>query len=518
MLALWVVYSDAWFWSWTGTTTLAPTVDHEGSGSPAGSGEPPSETIARVGAEIIDEGHGIEKVAQTWDETTEAPRLITLIATTKPENERASEKETAGISSRIRKPGNSTSSLKGMGSGGSDHLKFTGNVSGLGSGLESELASDTGPGLWSGSGFMSESGFAPGAKTSSETQGFSEENQQGAVMPTQGGVDIGVNLGNTKSEQNLDFSVETPNNTRGNSKLNSSSSWNVNGFNLTEYSRENSTRGDLLTPVVGNISVDTTQVTTDNQPVEVTQLPAGKVLQTRPASFVSQTISTTQTPTNTPKMLIPQPQTASKRPHTTLTPIAAQPQVPSQASASSQKMVTSQIGHLLNTVETPKSEQQPSQATFISQTVVGRLSPAESHTEVAKPALVVESPQCLLLDTALPFCSSMVGERFVVPNYLNQSSVEEVRVLLNEWAWLLRSHCHHSLEWFFCLLLVPKCGSPVPLPVLPCRSFCEVLRDSCWTLLDEGRLPVECHTLPDEEDDGYQCLSVSKRKGNHWFK
>ncbi|TKS67622.1 Collagen alpha-1(XVIII) chain [Collichthys lucidus] len=74
----------------------------------------------------------------------------------------------------------------------------------------------------------------------------------------------------------------------------------------------------------------------------------------------------------------------------------------------------------------------------------------------------------------------MVGEQFVVPNYLNQSTVEEV-----------------------------QCGSPVSLP---CRSFCEVLRDSCWTLLDEGRLPVECHTLPDEEDDGYQCLSVRNRK------
>ncbi|KAF0026136.1 hypothetical protein F2P81_020873 [Scophthalmus maximus] len=80
---------------------------------------------------------------------------------------------------------------------------------------------------------------------------------------------------------------------------------------------------------------------------------------------------------------------------------------------------------------------------------------------------------------------------------------------MNKWAWLLNSHCHHSLEWFFCLLLVPKCGSP---GALPCRSFCEVLQDSCWALLDEGHLPVECHTLPEDEDDGYQCLSVSNQK------
>ncbi|KAE8299624.1 Collagen alpha-1(XVIII) chain Endostatin Non-collagenous domain 1 [Larimichthys crocea] len=108
LLALWVAYSDAWFWSWTGTTTLPPTVENEGSGSPAGSGEPPSEDIARVGAEIIDEGHGIQKVVQTRDETTQAPQLTT---TTQPKNERVSEKAPAGISSRIHKPEDSGVSL-----------------------------------------------------------------------------------------------------------------------------------------------------------------------------------------------------------------------------------------------------------------------------------------------------------------------------------------------------------------------------------------------------------------------
>lgn len=316
---------------------MAPTVEPEGSGG-SGSGEIPTENIARHGAEIIDEGHGIHKAAQNWDETTEAPRLTTLIPTTELEIEGTSERGTAEISSRTRKPGNGTSSIKGMGSGGSDHLRFVGNVSELGSGLESELASDTGSGLWSESG------------------------------------------------------------------------------------------------------------------------------------------------------------------------------VPNQALAASETVATSQIGHILDATQTPISEQEPSQASQTSQTAVYSQAP-----EIVKSAFGVESPQCLLLDTALPFCSSMVGERFAVPNYLNQSSVQEVQVLLNEWAWLLRSHCHHSLEWFFCLLLLPKCGSLVPT-LLPCRSFCEVLRDSCWTLLDEGRLPVECHTLPDEEDDGYQCLSVSNQKGNHWFK
>lgn len=164
------------------------------------------------------------------------------------------------------------------------------------------------------------------------------------------------------------------------------------------------------------------------------------------------------------------------------------------------------------------------------------------------------TPRCLPLDSDLPFCAARKGapeaeRRFSVPNFLNHTSVEEVRATLSEWAWLLRAGCHHAVEWFFCLLLVPRCdgdggsgkagrgggdvgggGSSGVRPLLPsrsrlpCRSFCEVLVDSCWTVLPEGRLPVECHLLPEDTgadggdddggDEGFRCLSVSNQKGN----
>lgn len=515
-------------------------MDSEGSGSPVGSGEPPLESIARVGAEIIDEGHGIQKVLQTSEETTEAPRMTT---TTQSQNGRASEKETAGISSHKHKPGNGTSSLKGNESEGSDHLRLTGNVSRPGTKLDSKLVADTGAGHWSASSsdFRSNSGFGTGP----ETTWRYEKSKQGEAMPTdhrtmgrEGSVvsqakeqnlmsqntfwtihkrrDNGHNPGSQKLEQNLDFSVKTHTNVRENRKHNISSRWNVNYFNLTTFSHENSTQGDLIT-ITKSIEP------ADNQPVEVTQLPAGEstakqkilpnqVFQTTPALFTRKTLILTQPPTSAPKLFYSQLLTPRKKADTTATPITGQPQVLRQASSTGQSIATNQTVQISNDTQI-LTESEP---TLISQTAVGRLAAAKNHT--AKSALVIASPQCLLLDTALPFCSSMVGERFVVPNYLNQTTVEEVQVLLNDWAWLLKSHCHHSLEWFFCLLLVPKCGSMVQLPVLPCRSFCEVLRDSCWTLLDKGRLPVECHTLPDEEDDGYQCLSISNQKGNDWFK
>ncbi len=92
----------------------------------------------------------------------------------------------------------------------------------------------------------------------------------------------------------------------------------------------------------------------------------------------------------------------------------------------------------------------------------------------------------------------------------------DVVAVLNEWGWLLRSGCHHGLEWFFCLLLAPRCHQPSEKPgiaLLPCRTFCEVLLDSCWTLLQESGLPVACHTLPEGPEPSQSCLTVSNHKG-----
>lgn len=500
LLAQWVVHSDAWLWSWTDTATSAPAVDPEGSGSPAGSGEPPSETIAKIGEEIIDEGHQMEKAVQTLDQTPEALKLNTVVSTTEPENEHESENFATGMSSHTSKPGNATSSP--ISSEGSENSTFTGNVTRLRSDFGSESASDN--------------GSATGTETSWRSRFGTHKAQKGAVTTTtrselDGRVsgDEDHSLGSTKSGQSL----ESTNNTRGNG--NSSSSSNAIDFKLTIYSHES--QEDLLTPNVSNNSLRTIEVSKDHQQVKVTHLLSGKfmanqelvsnqALQSSKAPLASQVLSTTKSPQISKR----QPQIDSKSPDTTLKSIDFQP--------NKSLIISQKTGHIPDATQSTISGRKLNQAILFSQTVAVSEPTTIKQPEVGRPALDAESPQCLLLDTALPFCSSMAGQRFAVPNYFNQSSVEEIQALLNEWAWLLNSQCHHSVEWFFCLLLVPKCGSLAPLPVLPCQSFCEVLRDSCWTLLDEGRLPVECHTLPDEEEDGYQCLSVSNQKGNYWLK
>lgn len=127
-----------------------------------------------------------------------------------------------------------------------------------------------------------------------------------------------------------------------------------------------------------------------------------------------------------------------------------------------------------------------------------------------------DSSNCLPRGSDWPFCKSRGAGTFSVPNFFNHTGAEDVAAVMNEWGWLLRSGCHHGLEWFFCLLLAPRCHLPSErfgVALLPCRTFCEVLLDSCWTVLQERGLPLACHTLPEGPDPSQPCFTVSNYKG-----
>lgn len=133
-------------------------------------------------------------------------------------------------------------------------------------------------------------------------------------------------------------------------------------------------------------------------------------------------------------------------------------------------------------------------------------SPQTDQPLVGRSGSAPESPRCLPLDPDLPFCTGTGQKSFSVPNFLNQSSVGEVRAALGAWAWLLRSGCHPSLEWFYCLLLAPPCPAPgrPPAPA-PSRAACQALEDGCWGVLrgGGGGLIVPCPALPNPERPEY---------------
>ncbi|XP_069839515.1 uncharacterized protein [Dendropsophus ebraccatus] len=141
-----------------------------------------------------------------------------------------------------------------------------------------------------------------------------------------------------------------------------------------------------------------------------------------------------------------------------------------------------------------------------------------NHTETAfhLPKLTPSDAHCLPTPVNLPFCRKLGIDNFMLPNYLNHTSVPEIQAALHDWAGLLKSHCHRYLEWFFCLLLVPRCNPSSSLaspPPVPCRGFCKVLQDACWDLLRGAHLPVSCDSLP-EKDSGVPCVYIHFSTGS----
>lgn len=152
----------------------------------------------------------------------------------------------------------------------------------------------------------------------------------------------------------------------------------------------------------------------------------------------------------------------------------------------------------------------------LSVTTGGVFEISRTFEGVLDSRIAASDPPCLSVPSDWSICSGKRPTFFTLPNFFNHTSVEEVGAVLQEWAWLTRKGCHPSAEWFLCLLLAPRCPSPAAPLHLPCRSFCQVLQDSCWASLENGRLPVECHLLPEgaQQHGRPACVSVSNWKGN----
>ncbi|XP_030065944.1 collagen alpha-1(XVIII) chain [Microcaecilia unicolor] len=129
------------------------------------------------------------------------------------------------------------------------------------------------------------------------------------------------------------------------------------------------------------------------------------------------------------------------------------------------------------------------------------------------PGLIPAATRCFSTPTNLPFCHSLGIKSFMLPNYLNHSTVAEVRAAFHDWEGLLKSQCHRYLEWFFCLLLMPWCNSSILVTQPPCRRFCETLKDDCWNHLEGDQPLVPCESLPEEEAE-YSCMFVNGSAAN----
>ncbi|XP_078681276.1 uncharacterized protein LOC144916137 [Branchiostoma floridae x Branchiostoma belcheri] len=100
------------------------------------------------------------------------------------------------------------------------------------------------------------------------------------------------------------------------------------------------------------------------------------------------------------------------------------------------------------------------------------------------------------------------------PNPFNHKTVQEVRdpAFLNNFQTLSDSRCHPEVNELICALLLPNCNQTQSRHQLPCRSWCEEVRDSCKNQALISSLPScgifpnsSCYNIAPSVKDGDEC-------------
>ncbi|XP_009885995.1 PREDICTED: secreted frizzled-related protein 5, partial [Charadrius vociferus] len=97
-------------------------------------------------------------------------------------------------------------------------------------------------------------------------------------------------------------------------------------------------------------------------------------------------------------------------------------------------------------------------------------------------------------------------KRMRLPNLLEHETMAEAKQQASSWVPLLAKQCHTDTQLFLCSLFAPVC---LDRPVYPCRSLCEVVRDSCAPVMESYGFPwpemLHCGKFPSDHE---LCIAV----------
>ncbi|XP_064320006.1 secreted frizzled-related protein 5 isoform X2 [Phalacrocorax carbo] len=115
-------------------------------------------------------------------------------------------------------------------------------------------------------------------------------------------------------------------------------------------------------------------------------------------------------------------------------------------------------------------------------------------------------PQCLDIPPDMQLCHDVGYKRMRLPNLLEHETMAEAKQQASSWVPLLAKQCHTDTQLFLCSLFAPVC---LDRPVYPCRSLCEVVRDSCAPVMESYGFPwpemLHCGKFPSDHE---LCIAV----------
>lgn len=107
-------------------------------------------------------------------------------------------------------------------------------------------------------------------------------------------------------------------------------------------------------------------------------------------------------------------------------------------------------------------------------------------------------PKCEKI--TVKFCSNIEYNKTMMPNMLGHSKQDDAGQAVYQYSLAMKQKCHPDVQLFLCSLYLPVCTNPGPL--LPCRSLCLSVRNSCERLLQSFNITLspdlDCAKFPED--------------------
>lgn len=113
----------------------------------------------------------------------------------------------------------------------------------------------------------------------------------------------------------------------------------------------------------------------------------------------------------------------------------------------------------------------------------------------------------------IPLCQSVGYNSTYMPNRFGQKTQADAGLVVHQFYPLVLINCSPLLKHFVCSLYAPMCDPVYFKEIVPCRSFCEEVRDSCSTVMQVHGFPwpehLQCSQFPTREENNI-CMRPTK--------
>ncbi|KFB43064.1 AGAP008871-PA-like protein [Anopheles sinensis] len=110
----------------------------------------------------------------------------------------------------------------------------------------------------------------------------------------------------------------------------------------------------------------------------------------------------------------------------------------------------------------------------------------------------------------IELCRGIGYNETSLPNIVGHELQSDANFTLQTFFPLIQFGCSKQLKFFLCATYVPMCTTKVSMPIGPCRSLCNTVKNRCHPILQGFGFPwpsaLDCNRFPEENNQEHMCM------------